>query len=75
MMLPFKVQVGDMEIQPKLICKVVATARNDKSRLYLARQKAMKAIQEGAVNGPDEGFTIDPTPAEDDLKQVTGYQL
>lgn len=48
---PFKVQIGDMEIQPKIICKVIATANNDRGRLHLARQAA-KAALSGEIQAP-----------------------
>lgn len=51
MMLPFKVQIGDMQIQPKLICKVVLTAGGDRARLHLARQAAKAAVS-GEVYEP-----------------------
>lgn len=51
MMLPFKVQIGDMAIQPKLICKVVLHGRGESARLHLARQAA-KAALSGEVQAP-----------------------
>jgi len=40
----FKVQIGEMEICPRIICKVILSAKGPKGDLHLARQAANKAV-------------------------------
>jgi hypothetical protein len=52
MRLPFKVQVGDMELQPRMVVKIWMKPKQLEAQLHLARQAAEAALSE-PVYPPD----------------------